>query len=196
MRLLQFQQVVVLQKEHPEKWDPSDTDVWNPQTHGAAVKLLKDVLCTYPVLRLPDTTKQFFVLSGSSTRAGGVCLGQRDDETGKLYAVGYASKVWSDTQAKYTCTELELLSILLALKKWRPLLLGTTVVVRIYTDHSANASLEPRTIYAMDFITDLRDCGPSCTPYNMVLVLVDSFSDRVFAWPARKTDTSLDISNL
>eukprot|EP01047_Picozoa_sp_COSAG01_P039988 COSAG01_NODE_3335_length_6237_cov_5.928315_7_plen_162_part_00 len=54
-------------------------------------------------------TKQFFVLSDSSTRAGGVCLGQRDDETGKLYAVGYASKVWSDTQAKYTCTELELL---------------------------------------------------------------------------------------
>eukprot|EP01047_Picozoa_sp_COSAG01_P027043 COSAG01_NODE_1769_length_9272_cov_34.805298_5_plen_348_part_00 len=56
--------------------------------------------------------------------------------------------------------------------------------------------VEPRTIYAMDFITDLCDCGPSCTPYNMVLVLVDSFSDRVFAWPARKTDTSLDISNL
>jgi hypothetical protein len=131
----------MLQKEHPEKWDPSDPDVWNPQTHGAAVKLLKDVLCTYPVLRLPDTTKQFFVLSDSSTRAGGCCLGQRDDETGKLYAVGYASKVWSDTQTKYTCTELELLSVLLALKKWRPLLLGTTVVVRIYTDHSANASL-------------------------------------------------------
>jgi hypothetical protein len=56
--------------------------------------------------------------------------------------------------------------------------------------------VEPRTIYAMDFITDLCDCGPSCTPYNMVLVLVDCFSDRVFAWPARKTDTSLDISNL
>jgi hypothetical protein len=30
----------MLQKEHPEKWDPSDPDVWNPQTHGAAVKLL------------------------------------------------------------------------------------------------------------------------------------------------------------
>jgi hypothetical protein len=36
---------------------------------------------------------------------------------------------------------LGLLSVLLALKKWRPLLLGTTIVVRIYTDHSANASL-------------------------------------------------------
>eukprot|EP01047_Picozoa_sp_COSAG01_P070522 COSAG01_NODE_10710_length_2096_cov_100.564847_2_plen_151_part_00 len=62
----------------------------------------------------------------------------------RLDYISNRTKVWSDTQAKYTCTELELLSILLALKKWRPLLLGTTVVVRIYTDHSANASLHAK----------------------------------------------------
>ena len=56
--------------------------------------------------------------------------------------------------------------------------------------------VEPRTIYAMDFITDLPECGPSCRPYNMVLVMVDCFSDRVFAWPARSTDTSLDTANM
>jgi hypothetical protein len=81
----------------------------------------------------------------------------------------------SDTQTKYTCTELELLSVLLALKKWRPLLLGTTVVVRIYTDHSANASL-----HAKKSISHMRlnSWITRLTEYNVVLEFkrgVDSY---------------------
>jgi hypothetical protein len=41
-----------LKNDIPEKWK---YDHWKPH-HTAAVKELKEALCTYPVLRLPDVT--------------------------------------------------------------------------------------------------------------------------------------------
>ena len=105
------------------------------------MKELKEALCTYPVLRLPDVQKQFYVLSDASREAGAACLAQRCEETGQLYAVAYTAKCWNTTQKNYSMTELELLSILLALQKWRYYLLGTKFTIRIYTDHSANVYL-------------------------------------------------------
>jgi hypothetical protein len=45
--------------------------------------------------------------------------------------------VWTRTQRRYNMTELELLAILVAIKKWQYYLQGTTFTVRCYTDQTS-----------------------------------------------------------
>ena len=63
----------------------------------------------------------------------GVVLGQRIDK--KPTTICYASKRLADAELNYTTTEKELLAVIFALKKFRPYILGSEIIV--YTDHAA-----------------------------------------------------------
>ena len=125
-----------LKDDVPEKFTEKE---WTPEC-TESVRLLKERLCQYPILRMPDPTKPFYLLTDASRKSGAACLAQAD-ENGKLYVVEYCSKVWNFTQRRYSVSELELLIIIVACRKWSVYLRGNTFVTRCYSDHQANIAL-------------------------------------------------------
>ena len=63
----------------------------------------------------------------------GAVLGHLIDK--KPIVICYASKTLADTQLNYNTTEKEMLAVVFALKKFRPYVLGSKIIV--YTDHAA-----------------------------------------------------------
>ena len=97
-----------------------------------AFETLKTALLTAPVLRLPDNTRRFEIMTDASKYACGAVLMQRDDNN-QLHPVAYYSQKLSTAEAGYPVHEFELLAIFKALKHWRHLLVGNHATV--YTDH-------------------------------------------------------------
>ncbi|XP_073138216.1 uncharacterized protein [Henckelia pumila] len=94
---------------------------------------LKNMLTTAPIIKPPDWTLPFEIMSDASNYAMGVVLGQQIDK--KSHVIYYASKTLDPAQCNYTTTEKELLAIVFALNKFRSYLLGSKVLV--YYDHAA-----------------------------------------------------------
>ncbi|GKC41159.1 putative reverse transcriptase domain-containing protein [Tanacetum coccineum] len=94
-----------------------------------AFQTLKDKLCNAPVLALSDRPKDFVMYCDASGLGLGCVLMQR----GKVIA--YASRKLKTHEKNYTTHDLELGTIVFALKIWRHYLFGTKSV--IYTDHKS-----------------------------------------------------------
>ncbi|GJT40105.1 putative nucleotidyltransferase, ribonuclease H [Tanacetum coccineum] len=94
-----------------------------------AFQTLKDKLCNAPVLALPDGPEDFVVYCDASGLGLGCVLMQR----GKMIA--YASRQLKIHEKNYTTHDLELGTVVFALKIWRHYLYGTKSV--IYTDHKS-----------------------------------------------------------
>ncbi|GKB50810.1 putative reverse transcriptase domain-containing protein [Tanacetum coccineum] len=94
-----------------------------------AFRILKEKLCNAPVLALPDGPDDFVVYCDASKQGFGCVLMQR----GKVIA--YASRQLKTHEKNYTTHDLELGTVLFALKIWRHYLYGTKSV--IYTDHKS-----------------------------------------------------------
>src|SRR6266487_462849 len=99
----------LLQKEAKFNWT-SDCE--------AAFQKLKTLLTTAPVLTQPDVTKPFDVYCDASGTGLGCVLMQE----GKV--VAYDSRQWRKHEEDYATHDLELASVVHALKIWRHYLLG------------------------------------------------------------------------
>lgn len=86
------------------------------------------------VLAHPDFYTPFYVSTDASKRALGAHLFQLD-ESGEIRNIAFASRTLLKAEANYTTTELELLAVVFACKKFRSYILGYQTVV--YTDHKA-----------------------------------------------------------
>ncbi len=64
---------------------------------------------------------------------GAVLLQHKED--GKKHPIGYYSATLNEVQWNYDIYNLELLAIIMALKNWRPLLVGSPHKIIIYSDH-------------------------------------------------------------
>ncbi len=95
---------------------------------------LKNLLCSYPILRLPDLTKAFILYTDASQYALGAILGQKDD-SGNEYVVAYASRILKNAELNCTVTEKECLAVIFGLQHFRTYLYGTKFI--IFTDHVA-----------------------------------------------------------
>lgn len=95
---------------------------------------MKSKLSEAPVLISPDYGRQFIVQCDSSKFGVGAVLAQKNDE-GLELPVAFFSKKLNKAQSNYSVTELECLSVMLALKKFRPYVEGQDFVV--VTDHSS-----------------------------------------------------------
>ncbi|XP_027351173.1 uncharacterized protein LOC113862282 [Abrus precatorius] len=94
---------------------------------------LKQHLVFAPVLQPLNWEYPFELMCDASNLAVGAILSQR---VGKVpHIIAYASRTLDSTQANYTTTEKELLTIIFALDKFRTYLLGTKVTV--FSDHAA-----------------------------------------------------------
>ncbi|GKD51031.1 putative reverse transcriptase domain-containing protein [Tanacetum coccineum] len=102
--------------------------VWGDKQE-AAFQLLKQKLCSAPILDLPEGSEDFIVYCDASIKGLGVVLIQRE----KLIA--YASRQLKIHEKNYTTHDLELGAVVFALKIWRHYLYGTKCTV--FTDHKS-----------------------------------------------------------
>lgn len=94
---------------------------------------LKEAICTRLVLALPDFYKRFVVETDASHQSMGAVLMHEGR------AIAYFSKAFGDQHLGMSIHEKEFLSIISALDKWRPYLLGRHFIIKI--DHQSLKSL-------------------------------------------------------
>ena len=106
---------------------------WGKEQDKAFVKL-KEMFLSAPVIKMPDTTKPFFVMTDASLTASGGVLMQRDSN-GDLHPCAYHSATFSPTERNYDIYDREILAVIQALKEWRHYLTGTEHPVTVIMDH-------------------------------------------------------------
>nr|GFB60291.1 retrotransposon protein, putative, Ty3-gypsy subclass [Tanacetum cinerariifolium] len=94
-----------------------------------AFQLLKQKLCSAPILALPKGSKDFIVYCDASNKGLGVVLMQREK------VISYASRQLKIHKKNYTTHDLELGAVVFALKIWRHYLYGTKCTV--FTGHKS-----------------------------------------------------------
>ncbi|GJZ95387.1 putative reverse transcriptase domain-containing protein [Tanacetum coccineum] len=94
-----------------------------------AFQIIMKKLCSAPILALPEGTKDFVVYCDASHKGLGVVLMQREK------VIAYASRQLKIHEKNYTTHDLELRSVVFALKIWRHYLYGTKCTV--FTDHKS-----------------------------------------------------------
>ncbi|PWA91039.1 reverse transcriptase domain-containing protein [Artemisia annua] len=94
-----------------------------------AFQLLKERLCSAPILALPEGSEDFVVYCDASHKGLGAVLMQREK------VIAYASRQLKTHEKNYTTHDLELGAVVFALRIWRHYLYGTKCVV--YTDHKS-----------------------------------------------------------
>ncbi|GJS88032.1 putative reverse transcriptase domain-containing protein [Tanacetum coccineum] len=95
----------------------------------AAFQLLKQKLCSAPILALPKGSEDFIVYCDASIKGLGAVLMQREK------VISYASRQLKIHEKNYTTHDLELGAVVFALKIWRHYLYGTKYTV--FTDHKS-----------------------------------------------------------
>nr|GFB03483.1 putative reverse transcriptase domain-containing protein [Tanacetum cinerariifolium] len=95
----------------------------------AAFQLLKQRLCSAPILALTEGSKDFIVYYDASNKGLGVVLMQREK------VISYASRQLKIHEKNYTTHDSELGAVVFALKIWRNYLYGTKCTV--FTDHKS-----------------------------------------------------------
>ncbi|GJW10635.1 putative reverse transcriptase domain-containing protein [Tanacetum coccineum] len=92
-------------------------------------QLLKEKLCSAPILALPEGAENFIVYCDASHKGLGVVLMQNEK------VIAYASRQLKIHEKNYTTHDLELGAVVFALKIWRHYLYGTKCTV--FTDHKS-----------------------------------------------------------
>ncbi|KAI3802553.1 hypothetical protein L1987_30689 [Smallanthus sonchifolius] len=103
---------------------PTETD-----KQESAFQLLKQKLCSAPILSLPEGTDNFIVYCDASHQGLGCVLMQKEK------VIAYASRQLKVHEKNYTTHDLELGAVVFALKIWRHYLYGTKCT--IFTDHKS-----------------------------------------------------------
>ena len=123
-----------LSKVKSNKRRPTDISERWGEAQEQSFTALKKALASSPVLVQPDFTKPFYLHTDASGEAIGAVLTQ-DDDTGNPRAVGYASRVLSDVERRYSATEGECLAVMFGVESFRWALHGNQF--HLYSDHQA-----------------------------------------------------------
>ncbi|GJU66206.1 putative reverse transcriptase domain-containing protein [Tanacetum coccineum] len=94
-----------------------------------AFQLIKQKLCSAPILALPEGSKDFIVYCDASIKGLGAVLMQREK------VIAYASRQLKIHEENYTTHDLELGAVVFALKIWRHYPYGTKYTM--FTDHKS-----------------------------------------------------------
>src|SRR6266850_3157667 len=135
-------------KAHPLLYLTHNTTPWHwGPDQQKAFETLHDAMCNKPVLRQPDFTKPFYILTDASAYDMGAILLQEGESAvlqietphkkPKLHPVAYYSATFTETERNYDIYDRELLAIIKAITHWRPYLIWTEEPFTIYTDHAA-----------------------------------------------------------
>ncbi|GKE27067.1 putative reverse transcriptase domain-containing protein, partial [Tanacetum coccineum] len=108
------------QKNKKYEWGEEEEEVF---------QMLKQKLCSAPILVLPDGTEDFVVYCDASLKGYRAVLMQQEK------VIAYASRQLKTHEENYMTHDLELGAVVFALRLWRHYLNGTKCVV--YTDHKS-----------------------------------------------------------
>ena len=106
------------------------SEQWN-EAQERAYSLLKEYLLQEPVLELPDLMKPFVLRTDAP--GVGVAAIMLQENKGKLYPVGYASKKLSLAEAEYPVIEKECLAVVWGIRRFKLYLAGKRFTLQ--TDH-------------------------------------------------------------
>ena len=104
--------------------------VWGDAQERSFV-ILKKVLSSNPVLRLPDLSREFILQTDASEVGLGACLLQ--DFDGQKFPVAYASKKLTKSELNYSVVEKECFALVWAIRKFHVYLYGKDFILE--TDH-------------------------------------------------------------
>ncbi|GJV56197.1 putative reverse transcriptase domain-containing protein [Tanacetum coccineum] len=102
--------------------------IWGDKQE-VAFQLLKQKLCSAPILALPEGSEDFIAYRDASIKGLGAVLMQREK------VIAYASRQLKIHRKNYTTHDLELGAVVFALKIWRHYLYGTKCTV--FTNHKS-----------------------------------------------------------
>ena len=109
--------------------------VWRwGEPEQASLDTLKRAVIDSPVLLSPDCNKPFIIVTDASDYAIGASLEQCDAEDNRR-PVTYFSHQLNPAKLNYPVHERDLRAIVIALRTWRHMLLGSTFTVECQTDH-------------------------------------------------------------
>ncbi|GKB34724.1 putative reverse transcriptase domain-containing protein [Tanacetum coccineum] len=130
MAITIFQVMRLLQNAHAVFMDSHDVChvEWGKKKE-AAFQLLKQKLCSAPILALPEGSEDFIAYCDASKKGLGAVLMQREK------VISYASCQLKIHEKNYTTQDLELGAVVFALKIWRHYLYGTKCTV--FIDHKS-----------------------------------------------------------
>ena len=104
------------------------------QLQQRVFECLKHIFSSAPILRIPDVTRPFSIMTDTSLLAAGAVLMQEDGNS-DLHPCAYFSRTFSSAQHNYDIYDRELLAVILALEEWCQYLQGTAHPITIITDH-------------------------------------------------------------
>jgi hypothetical protein len=105
---------------------------WNEEAL-ASFEVLKQKLCSAPVMTIAEVSKKFILHVDASGYAVGACLSQIDD-TGEEHPIAYASQKLNSSQCKWSTIEKEAYAVIWALKRFDSLLFRAKI--EIVSDHN------------------------------------------------------------
>ncbi|GJT35903.1 putative reverse transcriptase domain-containing protein [Tanacetum coccineum] len=163
--------------------------VWSDKQE-AAFQLLKQKLCSAPILTLPEGSEDFIAYCDTSKKGLGAVLIQGEK------VISYASRQLEIHEENYTTHDLELGAVVFALKIWRHYLYGTKCTV--FTDHKSlqyildQKELNTRQRRWLELLSDY-DCDIRYHP-GKANVVVDALSRKEREPPLRVRALVMTIS--
>lgn len=112
----------LLKKDRKFEWTVKQTEAFD---------ILRNSLCSEPILQYPDFSKPFILTTDASGYAVGGVLSQ--GTIGKDLPVAYTSRILNSAEQKYSTIEKECLAIVYCVSHFRPYLYGK--IFTIVTDH-------------------------------------------------------------
>ncbi|GJY19385.1 putative reverse transcriptase domain-containing protein [Tanacetum coccineum] len=175
----------------------------------AAFQLLKQKLCSAPILALPEGSEDFIAYYDASKKGLGAVLMQREK------VISYASRQLKIHEKNYTTHDLELGAVVFALKIWRHYLYGK-LMYGVHRSQSLKHILDQKRVeheakpmvkaehqrpsgllvqpkipewkwdnITMDFVTKLPKTSQG---YDTIWVIVDRLTKSAIFTPMRETD--------
>ncbi|GJW04551.1 putative reverse transcriptase domain-containing protein [Tanacetum coccineum] len=161
----------------------SKCEFWIPkgEKEEAAFQLIKQKLCSAPILALPKGSKNFIVYCDASHKGLGAVLMQNEK------VIAYASRQLKIHEKNYTTHDLELGAVVFSLKMWRHYLYKTRCTV--FTDHKSlqhildQKKLNMRQRHWLELLNDY-DCDIRYHP-GKANVVADALSRKERVKPLR-----------
>nr|GEY46545.1 putative reverse transcriptase domain-containing protein [Tanacetum cinerariifolium] len=181
--------------------DPAKTYEWGEEEEEA-FQLLKDKLCSAPILALPEGSEDFFVYCDASLKGYGVVLMQREK------VIAYASQQLRTREENYMTHDLELEYILdqkelnMRQRRWLELLSDYDCEIRyhlgkanVVADALSRKEREKplRENVTMDFVTGLPRTPSG---YDSIWVIMDRVTKSAHFLSKKKTDSIEKLAKL
>jgi len=150
--------------------------IWDAESEQHFAQL-KSVLCSAPVLCLPDMNQPFEMETDASQFAIGAILKQGG------HPVAYHSEALADAKLMYNTYDKEFYSLVQALKQWRHYILGKETI--LHTDHhllifiNSQQKIQEQTPYSMADLGSALPTGSAALSAEDRAGLVNALKDKL-----------------